>query len=571
LTASPALATGTVRWSVQAPDGAAIRVTFVPSVPLVHAAAPDPTTVVLGREQLTGDAITLNATDDPDVTPTGWTWVAHLRVDDRLVTSFPFTLASGESIDLAELAPVPESRGVTIIRGPAGERGPAGPPGPASTVPGPQGDPGPAGPTGPKGDPGATGPTGPTGPKGDKGDPGPAGSDATERRRPLVIASNGFAGGGASGATGVAGTGEKLHTVGIDASDLRMIYSNFLASTGVDADGPAAYPIKAGLKVGGTIYRAPFRGVASINLDPGGVAITDPLAVEVAAGAQIYSRTFVNSTTWRPNTASFTGTGGFTNTTDLTDPGAAAIADATKWMLAPSAVIGLPRDVRARAFAIVGDSIAAGVADTNAFGGTKADGSTGGWVARALYGKAGWLNVAVPSDSGYSFLASHFRRMALFDYVTDVICQYGTNDLYNAARSTAQLQADWAALWKLFTRRGLRVWQSTLLPRTTDTAGTTPFTDGKEANRVAANTWLRAGAPLDATALTPVAVGTSGALLAGQAGHPVVGIIEVADAIETSRNSGVWKTGYTVDGVHPVGAGAAPAAVAAAATPGLFG
>jgi hypothetical protein len=393
----------------------------------------------------------------------------------------------------------------------------------------------------------------------------------SSQRRLLAVASNGFAGGGASSAPGVAGTGEKLHTVGVDASDLRLVYSNFLASTGVDADGPATYPIKVALRVGGTIYRTPFRGVASLSLDPGGVAVTDPLAVEVAAGSQVYSRTFVNSVTWRPNTASFTGTGGFTNTTDLTDPGAAAIADATKWMLAPSAVLGYPRNPAARAFAIVGDSMAAGTADTNAFGGTKADGTTGGWPARALFGKAGWINVAVPSDSGFSFLASHFRRMALFDYVTDVLCQYGTNDLYNASRTVAQLQADWAALWKLFTRRGLRVWQSTLLPRTTDTAGTLPFTDGKETNRVAANTWLRAGVPLDPTALTPVTVGTSGALLAGQSGHPITGIIEVADVIETARNSGVWKTGYTVDGVHPVGVGAAPAAVAAAATPGLFG
>jgi hypothetical protein len=393
----------------------------------------------------------------------------------------------------------------------------------------------------------------------------------SSQRRLLAVASNGFAGGGASSAPGVAGTGEKLHTVGVDASDLRLVYSNFLASTGVDADGPATYPIKVALRVGGTIYRTPFRGVASLSLDPGGVAVTDPLAVEVAAGSQVYSRTFVNSVTWRPNTASFTGTGGFTNTTDLTDPGAAVIADATKWMLAPSAVLGYPRNPAARAFAIVGDSMAAGTADTNAFGGTKADGTTGGWPARALFGKAGWINVAVPSDSGFSFLASHFRRMALFDYVTDVLCQYGTNDLYNASRTVAQLQADWAALWKLFTRRGLRVWQSTLLPRTTDTAGTLPFTDGKETNRVAANTWLRAGVPLDPTALTPVTVGTSGALLAGQSGHPITGIIEVADVIETARNSGVWKTGYTVDGVHPVGVGAAPAAVAAAATPGLFG
>jgi hypothetical protein len=129
LTASTALATGTVRWSIDAPPGTDVRVTFTPSVPLVHAAAPDPRTVVLDREQLTGRRVTLNATDDPDVTPTGWTWVAHLRLDGQLVASFPFDLPSGADLDLAELAPVPESRGVTIVRGPVGDTGPAGPQG----------------------------------------------------------------------------------------------------------------------------------------------------------------------------------------------------------------------------------------------------------------------------------------------------------------------------------------------------------------------------------------------------------------------------------------------------------
>jgi lysophospholipase L1-like esterase len=160
LTASTALATGTVRWSIDTPAGTTVQVTFVPSVPLVHAAAPDPRTVVLDREQLTGETVTLNATDDPDVTPTGWTWVAHLRLDDQLIASFPFDLPTGAELDLAELAPVPESRGVTIVRGPAGAAGPAGP----------------VGATGSKGDTGPAGPVGATGSKGDTGPAGPAGT-----------------------------------------------------------------------------------------------------------------------------------------------------------------------------------------------------------------------------------------------------------------------------------------------------------------------------------------------------------------------------------------------------------
>jgi len=37
-----------------------------------------------------------------------------------------------------------------------------------------------------------------------------------------------------------------------------------------------------------------------------------------------------------------------------------------------------------------------------------------------------------------------------------------------------------------------------------------------------------------------VAVGTPGALLAGQAGHPLTGHVEVADAVENTRNGGLY-------------------------------
>ncbi len=127
MTASTALATGTVAWTVDAPGADDIRVTITPSVRLVHAAAPAPATVVLDRETLaTGGTVTLNATDDPDVSPTGWTWVAHLRVDGELVTSFPFHLASGSSINLATEAPVDTSTGTPILRGPKGDPGDGG-------------------------------------------------------------------------------------------------------------------------------------------------------------------------------------------------------------------------------------------------------------------------------------------------------------------------------------------------------------------------------------------------------------------------------------------------------------
>jgi hypothetical protein len=233
VTASTALATGTVRWSIDAPPGTDVRVTFTPSVPLVHAAAPDPRTVVLDREQLTGESVTLNATDDPDVTPTGWTWVAHLRLAGQLVASFPFDLPSGAALDLAELAPVPESRGVTIVRGPVGDTGPAGPQG-ATGAPGP------------KGDTGATGPAGPAGPKGDTGPTGPAGSVT-----PLIPLSNYLAPGQAMPNNGITDAAPLINTA---MNDL------LAKANGAQPFGQICYVLDLG----------PGRFLTNSNIQPGG-------------------------------------------------------------------------------------------------------------------------------------------------------------------------------------------------------------------------------------------------------------------------------------------------------------
>lgn len=64
-----------------------------------------------------------------------------------------------------------------------------------------------------------------------------------------------------------------------------------------------------------------------------------------------------------------------------------------------------------------------------------------------------------------------------------------------------------------------------------------------EVNRQAFNAWLRDGAPLNSTTFVPVAVGTSaaGTVRSNSTSHPLKSFIEVADSVETARNSGVWR------------------------------
>ena len=71
----------------------------------------------------------------------------------------------------------------------------------------------------------------------------------------------------------------------------------------------------------------------------------------------------------------------------------------------------------------------------------------------------------------------------------------------------------------------------------------------------------------------PQAVGAVGGtvLRAGAVGHPLAGYIEVADTVESARNSGLWKAGYSGDGTHPNTVGATAIAAALPSAVGYFG
>lgn len=76
--------------------------------------------------------------------------------------------------------------------------------------------------------------------------------------------------------------------------------------------------------------------------------------------------------------------------------------------------------------------------------------------------------------------------------------------------------------------------------------------------RDAINGWLRDGAPLLEGA--PALSGGAGAVRAGDAGHPLIGVCDIAAAVEVSNPSGmVWNVSSgvpTPDGVHPTRAAA---------------
>jgi hypothetical protein len=168
-----------------------------------------------------------------------------------------------------------------------------------------------------------------------------------------------------------------------------------------------------------------------------------------------------------------------------------------------------------------------------------------------------YMNVAKPGEQATSIAneVSFRKRMMLTSACTAVVEEYGQNDR-GSGRTLVQMQADRKTLWDFYVDRGIKVYATTNTPHTTstDTWATTinQTVTAKEAIRVQLNDWLGDGAPIDATTKVAVATGTSSNVLrAGAAGHPLSGYFEVADAVETARNSGIWKASNTGDGIHP--------------------
>lgn len=154
----------------------------------------------------------------------------------------------------------------------------------------------------------------------------------------------------------------------------------------------------------------------------------------------------------------------------------------------------------------------------------------------------------------------HRMRYALAASATDCFCEHAVNDLGSSGANTfatvagslrtvhSQLQALGGG--------GKRVWQFTVPPSynsSTDgwltLANQTPSLNNPV--RIQINAWIRAGCPEKAG--VPVAPGTTGAV----ASPYLFGYFEIADLLESSRDSGLWKADgtsggvITVEGVHP--------------------
>lgn len=210
----------------------------------------------------------------------------------------------------------------------------------------------------------------------------------------------------------------------------------------------------------------------------------------------------------------------------------------------------------------IGDSIGVGFA-----GGESTGDPNGnfGWPSRILAAETvGTLKLAISGYYTSSFVQNHAGQLDLIKRapgIRNAIIQTGTNDILRGD-PLPTVQANTLSAASILKARGLKVWPTTIMPRSRSSdgfltvAGQTPVAGyGPGSVQANYNDWLRAGAPIVNGVAVPI--GTVGALLSGQPDHPFWSYFEVADQVESSRNSGVWQIipnmvgGPSGDGDHP--------------------
>lgn len=392
-----------------------------------------------------------------------------------------------------------------------------------------------------------------------------------------------------SDGTVTAGTARLRHTAIQTSRGIVLAFTNWYNASGTETVGPQDITIAAAIEPATTkIVQLSFNGQRQVVIKPGCTVFSDPAGVTLAKGQLFWTRTYVSIAV----AATRFPTGGYTTAgangeghsyavggTDLTAAGSATPTTTTARVFGPAAILGLPATPGASVLGIVGDSIAAGSGDS----GTWLD---GGWVVRALNLGYAYQNIGLPSQTVDGWYAQEglnkSLQQALLERVgpTHILCELGVNGISAgfATWSSHLLGTGTKGAWGSLAAFGVPIYQTTITPQTTSSDAwatvnnQTVASAGNETARLAANAWLRDGAPITASPAaggTVAAVGASGVLRAGQTGHPLAGIIEVADLAESARDSGKWKAGYTGDGTHPNATGAA--ALAAALVPATLG
>lgn len=283
-----------------------------------------------------------------------------------------------------------------------------------------------------------------------------------------------------------------------------------------------------------------FSGIASGTVPNIGQLVSDACAVTIPINTLFWVRVFFQSTGGvltvghDLNGGSTPGCGLEVAVSGLTDKTMSGTVTGADNEYSPVAIIGTTTN---RSVVIVGDSIGLGDTTRETVGDASGD---FGVVARSIGPLYAYASYCQNGDQGEDLVASHTNRVALFQYASDLICEYGNNDVWTISASVAAVQSTLQTIWSYMTDLGpeKKAYQTTITTRTTSTdnwATTTNQTTASSANegrRLTLNAWLRA---------LPTGLN---------------GCFDITTVLETGLGTGLWivngaANAYTSDGTHP--------------------
>jgi hypothetical protein len=338
-------------------------------------------------------------------------------------------------------------------------------------------------------------------------------------------------------------SGWTQHLMTDDVQSFQVVYPNWIAVTSSNQGetGVGAMTLTAALEYPiGTFTRITFGGAGGASAPSGGQIISDPVKVAIKKGATFRLRYFYSNpggilfdNRQGPGEIACFAASGLTDMTMGGTPsggvgGAGGVGGGSPYSYRPIAIVGL---TTRKAILAIGDSRMLGFpSNAPSVQDVQSDvfGGLGVFERSFCRGEAGCALAAKSGELASDFLAGHANRLALAAYCDIVVGEYGINDLFEGAtQATAESRV--AAIAALFP--GKPVYWTTILPDTTSTdAWATTGNQTKyswDALRAGFNDDLRAGA------------------ISG-----LSGFIEIADVVESARDSGLWAPGYTSDGVH---------------------
>jgi hypothetical protein len=322
-----------------------------------------------------------------------------------------------------------------------------------------------------------------------------------------------------------------------------------------NAAGANAITITAGLAVVPSVtlyssvtrYPVFFSGQRSVTIQPGAEVIADPVHLFVPKGQVLQVSVFVSVGTagqsWPIGHASAGCSVTATDNT-LTANSAVWVTVFGNYGYTPSVILGTTKQPHPVMVGLIGDSIVSGEHDNPV--------TAGGYERGLLAAGVPFTKTTLVGETANNLTTQAARqyRGRYLAGCTHVLGDYGVND-FSGSRTAAQIAADLLATWAWLNAQGMKVYWTTITPRTTSTdsfATTTNQTPvaGAAAPRAALNDWLRAGAPVNNSGAY-VAPGTAGA----NPSSLLSGVIDIAALVESSVNSGVWNPADAFDGVHP--------------------